>query len=45
MKAMIAAFLACALIAVAAPGALHQLGYTTDAMRAGAAVRLGDATR
>lgn len=45
MKAMIAAFLACGLIAAAAPGVLHQLGYTTEAQRAGAAVRLGDATR
>ncbi|MFO7759588.1 MAG: hypothetical protein R6V26_14130 [Roseovarius sp.] len=45
MKAMIAAFVVCGLIAAVAPGALHQLGYATDAKRAGDAVRLGDATR
>lgn len=45
MKAMIAAFLACGLIAAAAPSVLHEMGCTTDAKRAGAAVRLGDATR
>ena len=45
MKAMIAAFVACGLIAAAAPTVLHELGYTTEAQRAGTAVRLGDAAR
>ena len=43
MKAMIAAFVTCGVIAAAAPTALHELGYTTEAKRAGPAVRLGDA--
>ena len=42
MKAMIAAFAACAVIAAAAPTVLQGLGYTSEAKRAGAAVRLGD---
>ncbi|WP_375554112.1 hypothetical protein [Roseovarius mucosus] len=43
MKAMIAAFIACAVISAAAPTVLHELGYTSEATRAGDAVRLGDA--
>ena len=43
MKAMIAAFLACAVIAAAAPTVLHELGYTSEAKRAGDAVRRGAA--
>lgn len=43
MKAMFAAFVACAVIAAAAPTVLHELGYTSESKRAGDAVRLGDA--
>jgi hypothetical protein len=43
MKAMIAAFVACAVIAAAAPTVLYELGYTSEVKRAGDAVRLGDA--
>mgnify|MGYP005852135475 FL=1 len=43
MKAMLAAFVACAVIAAAAPTVLHELGYTVEATRAGDNVRLGDA--
>lgn len=43
MKVMIAAFVACGIIAAAAPTVLHELGYTSEAKRAGDAVRLGDA--
>ena len=42
MKAMITAFLACVLIAAAAPTVLETLGYTTESRRAGDAVRLSD---
>jgi len=42
MKAMLAAFVACAVIAAAAPWALRELGYTVEATRAGDSVRLGD---
>lgn len=42
MKTMILAFLACAVIAAVAPIVLHELGYTTEAKRAGDAVRLSD---
>lgn len=43
MKAMMLAFLACAVITAAAPMVLRELGYTSEAMRAGDAVRLSDA--
>lgn len=43
MKAMIAAFLACAVITAAAPWILRELGYTAEVKRAGDAVRLSDA--
>ncbi|MBS4009975.1 MAG: hypothetical protein KGZ72_04385 [Roseovarius sp.] len=43
MKAMIAAFVACAVISAAAPTVLRELGYTSEAKRASDAVRLGDA--
>jgi hypothetical protein len=42
MKAMLAAFVACAVIAAAAPWALRELGYTVETTRASDAVRLGD---
>ncbi len=45
MKAMITAFVACAIIAAAAPYAIELAGYTTEAKRAGDAVRLGDAAQ
>ncbi len=43
MKAMMLAFLACVLIAAAAPTVLETLGYTTESRRAGDAVRLSGA--
>jgi hypothetical protein len=43
MKAMMLAFLACAVITAAAPMVLRELGYTSEAMWAGDAVRLSDA--
>jgi len=42
MKAMLAAFVACGVIAAAAPPLLTGLGYTAEATRAGDNVRLGD---
>jgi hypothetical protein len=42
MKAMLAAFVACGVIAAAAPTVLRELGYTVEATRAGDNVRLGD---
>ncbi|SEK43484.1 hypothetical protein SAMN05443999_101423 [Roseovarius azorensis] len=42
MKAMMTAFVACVLIAAAAPTILETLGYTTEARRTGDAVRLSD---
>jgi len=44
MKVMIAAFVACGIITAAAPTVLHELGYTAQAKRAGAAVRLDGAS-
>jgi len=45
MKAMIVAFVACAIIAAAAPHAIEMAGFTTEGQRAGDAVRLGDAAQ
>ncbi|WP_294607470.1 hypothetical protein [Roseovarius sp.] len=45
MKAMITAFVACAIIAAAAPYLLEAAGFSTEAKRAGDAVRLGDAAQ
>lgn len=42
MKAMLAAFAACAVIAAAAPRVLYELGFTAEASRTSDAVRLGD---
>jgi len=44
MKAMLAAFVACGVIAAAAPTVLRELGYTAETTRAGDNVRLGDTT-
>lgn len=41
MKAMLAAFVACGVIAAAAPTVLRELGYTVESTRAGDNVRLG----
>ena len=45
MKAMISAFVACAIIAAAAPYTIEMAGFTTEGQRAGDAVRLGDAAQ
>lgn len=42
MKVMILAFVACGIITAAAPTVLRELGYTSEAKRAGDAVRLDD---
>lgn len=43
MRAMLVAFVACAVIAAAAPTVLRELGYTVETTRASDSVRLDSA--